>query len=95
MAAGTREACIRNAYIDSTCAVSTWIRCTSDGGTYTSGICAKSDFVRDVEPGVGPKILLRLGPILAGPGVNDYCLILSISLIFASINSASHCFIGN
>lgn len=61
--AGIGITCTIDTCIDSTYAMNTWIGYTNVKGTYTRGISAKSAFVKDVE--------LK---ILAGLGVNDYCL---------------------
>lgn len=95
MAASIRGVCTGDAYIDRTCTVSTWIRYAGNGGICTSSICTKSASVRSVEPGIAPRAILGLEVILAGPWVNEYCFILSISLIFALIDSTSYCSIDN
>lgn len=61
--------------------------CTKDA--YISGICTKSAFVRGVKPRVYLRILLGSRVTLADPSLNDCCFILSMNLIFASIESAS------
>lgn len=89
--AGIWGACIRDAYIDSTCAIGTWITFASDGSTCTSIIYAKSISIRDIKLSIRPRALLTLGVILAGLGINDCCLVLLINLIFVSINIISCC----
>lgn len=82
MAANTGRAYTRNIYMDNPCAVGAWIRCTSDGSACISIIYIKSAFIRDIEPSIGPRRLLRLKITLASPKVNDHCFILFMSLIF-------------
>lgn len=86
MVAGIGGACIRDAYIDSICAVGTWIRFAD---ACISVICVKNTFVRNVKPGNRQRVLLISGVILAGLGVNDCCLILFINLILISMNCES------
>lgn len=81
MATGTKEAYTRDAYIDNTYAVDTWIRYANDEGICINSICAKNTFVSSIEPDFEPRILLRLRIILVGLGVNNHYFILSISLI--------------
>lgn len=42
-------------------------------------------WIRDIES----RVLAGLGVILTGSRINDYCLLSSIGLIFASMNSMS------
>lgn len=94
MTVGIGRTYTKNIYMDSPCAMATWIRCISDGSAYISNIYVKSAFIRGIEPSVGSRRLLRLGIILASPKVNDYYFILFMVLIFTLTNSASHCFIN-
>lgn len=65
--ASIESTCTRDIYIDSTCAMGTWIKYAGIGGTCIGGICVKSICIRDVEP----RILAGLRVTLAGPGVKD------------------------
>lgn len=49
MTAGIKNTYAKDTYIGNTCAIGTWIRCTSIGGVDIGGICAKSALIRDIE----------------------------------------------
>lgn len=75
----------RNIYIDSICAMNTWIGCANIRDAYISYICAKSAFARSVKP----RALAESGIILSYLEINDCCFLLFIELIFDLIEEIS------
>lgn len=60
----------KNIYIDSTCAIHTWIGCIGIENACTGNIWIRDTFVGDVEP----RILAGLRKTLANQEVSDCCL---------------------
>lgn len=81
MGTGIKSTFARDAYISSTCTVSTWIRYAGIRSVYTGGICIRSAFIKGVEP----RVLAGLRITLAGLGINNCCFGLFMELIFALI----------